>query len=467
MVRDTGFEAVAFLWQNTFFLLLGQFLGQNTTMATEKKPVGKVHAKDVRYFNSPVVISGKSYPSWRITYYRGTTRVRERRKTEKEAKARAEELVEKLGDGTIHFDLKLKPKDNLIIAEALALLRDAGGKTGLLEAVRQFTEAEKCLAGKCGIMEAVRGYKAQLDKEKLPEITVPDLVVKFLDHITAEGLTMRYKVDVGQKLKIAAKTFSGQVAEIKTVDVDNWLDKLAGVSKRTKRNYRNALRSLFSFARDKGYLPRHQDTEIQFARDYKPEKPKIGIYTPEQLEILLSRITPRLVPFVALGGLAGMRSAEIVRMQWRDIRLDTNQIFVSEPVAKTIAREIPICPALAAWLKPFKQAADGSDKVLARISGEFALAKRFTSAVEIMNREEGKPQLQTVHNGLRHTYISCRIKLIKNKHEVALEAGNSPRIIDSNYLRVIEDKEQANQWFNIFPTPERLDDVNAAIAAGL
>ena len=122
---------------------------------------------------------------------------------------------------------------------------------------------------------------------------------------------------------------------------------------------------------------------------------------------------------------------------------------------------------MAAWLKPFKQSAEGSDKVLARISGEFALAKRFTAAVEKMNGEEGRPKLETVHNGLRHTYISCRIKLIKNKHEVALEAGNSPRIIDSNYLRVIEDKEQANQWFNILPTPERLEDIKAAIAAGL
>ena len=73
------------------------------------------------------MVRGKQYPSWRITCYRGTTRIRERRKTEEEAKARTEKLVEKLGDGTIHFDLKLKPKDTLVITEALRLLKEAGG----------------------------------------------------------------------------------------------------------------------------------------------------------------------------------------------------------------------------------------------------------------------------------------------------------------------------------------------------
>jgi len=436
-------------------------------MKKQKAPATRVRVKDVRYFSSPMTVKGKQYPSWRITYYRGTTRIRERRKTEAEAKARAAELVEKLGDGTIHFDLKLKPKDNVVIAEALALLKDAGGETGLLEAVRQFTEAKKVLGSQSSVMQSAREYKAQLDKRKLPEITVPELVPIFLAEVDKEGLTRRYKMDVGQKLRVAAKTFTGKVADIKVQDIDNWLDTLTGVSKRTAMNYRNALRTIFSFAREKGYLPRHQDTEARFSRKYKPEKPVIGIYTPEQLKILLFHITPRLVPFVAIGGLAGMRSAEIVRMQWRNIRLDSNQIFVPERVAKTIAREIPICPSLAEWLKPFKKAAEGDDKVLVRISNGFALSKRFAAAVARIKGKKGQPLLKIVHNGLRHTYISCRVKMIKNKHEVALEAGNSPRIIDSNYLRIIENPEQAKQWFNIFPTEERLKEITAAIEEGL
>ena len=434
-------------------------------MKEEKKAVSKVRVKDVRYFSSPMTVKGKSYPSWRITYYKGTTRIRERRKTEEEAKARAEELASKLQDGTIHFDLKLKPKDNLVIGEALAILKDAGGKTGLLEAVRQFAAAEKYLDGQGSIMEAVRAFKKKLDSGKLPEIKVPDLVVKFLEEIDAKGTSIRYKGDMKARLNTAAETFTGNVADIKTVDVDNWLLEMTHLSKRTKKNYRNALRTLFSFARDKGYLPRRQDTEVQYSRQYKPEKTVIGIYTPEQLEILLSRITPRMFPFVAIAALAGMRTAEICRIQWEDIRLDANQIFVPESIAKTAsAREIPICPALAAWLKPYKQ---NKGNVLARIPSQDALTKRIHRAFAAITNEDGEPMLKIVHNGFRHSYISYRVKLIKNVHEVSLEAGNSPRIVFSNYRRIIEKEEEAIKWFNIHPSPERLAEIEAAIAAGL
>ena len=435
-------------------------------MKKQKAPGTRVRVKDVRYFSSPLTVTGKKYPSWRITYYLGTRRVRERRKTEEEAKARAEELVRKLGDGSIHFDLKLKPKDHVVIAEALRLLHDAGGKTVLLDAVRQFVEAEKCLAGQCSLMEAVREHKRQLDKGKLQEIKVPELVVEFLAHLNAEGLSKRYRMDMKAKLNVAAKMFTGHVADVRTVDVDNWLDSLTRKSKRTKKNYRNALQTLFSFAREKNYLPRQLKTEVEYSRDYQPEKPAIGIYTPEKLELLLSRISPRLVPFVALGALAGMRSAEIVRMEWGDIRLDTKQIFVTDAVSKTIAREIPICPALAEWLKPFKkQKMKGN--VLVRISNGLALAKRFSAAVKRITGEDGKPLVKIVRNGFRHTYISCRVKLTKNVQQVSLEAGNSPRIIFSNYLRIIEKQAVAKRWFNIFPTAERLKEITAAIAEGL
>lgn len=435
-------------------------------MKKPKAPATRVRVKDVRYFSSPTKYKGEPRPSWRIAYYVGTKRVRERKNTEEEAKARAEELVQKLGDGSIHFDLKLTPKDNVKIIEALTLLKDAGGKTGLVDAVRQFVEAEKCLAGQCSIMEAVREHKRQLDKGKMPEITVPQLVVEFLAHVNAEGLTRRYRMDMQAKLHVAEKSFTGQVADIKTRDVDNWLDNLSGKSKRTKKNYRNALQTLFSFARDKGYLPRNQDTEVQFSRDYQPEKPAIGTYTPEELEIFLSRISPRLVPFVALGALAGMRSAEIVRMQWEDIRLDTKQIFITDAVSKTIAREIPICRALAEWLKPFKkQKMKGN--VLVRISNGLALAKRFSAAVKRIEGKNGRPLVKIVRNGFRHTYISSRVKLTKNVQQVSLEAGNSPRIIFSNYLRIIEKEAVAKKWFNIFPTAERLKEITVAIAEGL
>ena len=54
---------------------------------------------------------------------------------------------------------------------------------------------------------------------------------------------------------------------------------------------------------------------------------------------------------------------------------------------------------------------------------------------------------------LRHSFISYRIAKIKNAHEVALEAGNSPDIIFRHY-RELATEEQADAWFAIVPPAE-------------
>jgi integrase len=48
---------------------------------------------------------------------------------------------------------------------------------------------------------------------------------------------------------------------------------------------------------------------------------EIGIYTPAELSVMLTGIEAKFVPFVALGAFAGLRTAEIHRLEWQDIDL--------------------------------------------------------------------------------------------------------------------------------------------------
>ncbi len=41
------------------------------------------------------------------------------------------------------------------------------------------------------------------------------------------------------------------------------------------------------------------------------------------------------------------------------------------------------------------------------------------------------------HNGLRHSFISYRVAQTQNVAQVALEAGNSPRMVFSNYRELV------------------------------
>ena len=61
-----------------------------------------------------------------------------------------------------------------------------------------------------------------------------------------------------------------------------------------------------------------------------------------------------MVPFLAIGAFAGLRSAEIQRLDWADLK--ESFIEVTAGNAKTRSRRlVPIQPNLAKWLAIYRQ----------------------------------------------------------------------------------------------------------------
>lgn len=421
-----------------------------------RKRIEKVEANSVRIYEQPVHSKGRKYKSYRIVYFKEGRRVRERARTLELARNRVQELKGELKTGTVHVGT-LTAKQKHVIGDALELLEKEGGQLGLLEALNQFFEAKRLLAGKATtVPDAVRGYLKVQERAKLEEITFPELVEKYIVWVKAQK-SRRYSLDMRARLRTAAKTLKKNIADIKTADIDEWLQGMKKLSGRTKNNYRTAVRTLFRYARDKNYLPRQEKTEAEFTSRYAEDPTDIEIYTVDQIKTLLTHITPRMVPFVALGAFAGLRSAEITRLEWKHVRFDTNVIVVPVTVAKTSNRRLaPILPVLRAWLKPFEK---DKGKVLVDILDEFALARALNTAFQEMRDKEGKLLIKNLHNGLRHSFVSYRVSATQNVHQVSLESGNTPRIIFSNYRELVEDPKQAEAYFKIMPTKARLKQI--------
>ena len=255
------------------------------------------------------------------------------------------------------------------------------------------------------------------------------------------------------RLNKAKETFSGNVADIQSTDINLWLKEMKHTTGRTKNNYRSALATLLAYAREEGYLPRGVQTEAEFSKRYDGKGGEIGIYTPQKLQTLLFKIEPRLVPFVAIGAFSGLRTAEIVRLEWPEIRFAQNVIEIKASKSKTASRRLaPILPVLAEWLAPFRR---DSGRVLVGVLDEFAIATQFKKAVDAITDAKGQPLIRIVHNGLRHSFITYRMAILKSAAEVALEAGNSPRMIFEHY-RELATGEEANEWFGVRPDKERL-----------
>jgi hypothetical protein len=56
-----------------------------------------------------------------------------------------------------------------------------------------------------------------------------------------------------------------------------------------------------------------------------------------------------------------------------------------------------------------------SGKVLAEVHDEFALATQFKKAVDAITNQDGEPLVKIVHNGLRHSFITYRMAVLKGR----------------------------------------------------
>jgi integrase len=124
---------------------------------------------------------------------------------------------------------------------------------------------------------------------------------------------------------------------------------------------------------------------------------------------------------------------------WSAIDLERRFITIRAGQAKTASRRIvPISDNLKTCLLPHV----GRGLVVPS-------AETYRKVTNLARRLG----IEWPHNVLRYSFISYRIAKIKNAHEVALEAGNSPDIIFRHY-RELATEEQADAWFAIVPKAE-------------
>lgn len=391
--------------------------------------------------------SGKVLLSFYAEGKRKLVKCRNLEAAREEARAKIAELTK----GIAHVGAAFTLRQTAAIADATEILRAIN--VPLSQAVREYAEGYKILGRQPLVLKACQHYRDFIEEQKrkaeLIPIKLPALVEKFMEDIRERKKSRRYTLDMQARLAKAAQFFNGFVADIKADDVDLWLASMKGVSGRTKNNYRAALGTLLAFARKKKHLPRGQAIEVEFSTRYDSRGERaIGVYSPQQLATLLTNIERRFVPHVALAGFAGLRSAEIVRLEWPEVRFEQGVIEVKASKAKTASRRLaPLLPVCAAWLLPLRK---NSGPVLEGIHDEFALATYFKRAVDAIADGQGKPLVRIIHNGLRHSYITYRMATEKSAAAVALEAGNSPRMIFEHY-RELATEAVGRQWFNVLP----------------
>jgi integrase len=323
--------------------------------------------------------------------------------------------------------------------------RENYGTAGMSFSERQRAEYVECSEllkpFNATIRDAVNFYVPHLHATKRTR-SAAELVNELLKVKEADGASERYLSDLRSRLTQFADSFNGKpVAEITSPQIDEWLrslsDKETGkrLSPVTRNNFRRVLIVAFNFARERGYCV---GNPAERSAKAKVVETAVGILTVDQTARLMESAPAELVPYVAIGAFAGLRRAELERLDWKEVDLQSGLIEVTASKAKSARRRfVKIQPNLARWLQPYAQ-----------LFGNVTPAN-YRELLDAA-REAGGIQ-EWPQNALRHSFASYHLARFNDAAALALELGHTNSNLVFQHYRQLVKPKQAERYWKIAP----------------
>ncbi|VVM07595.1 tyrosine-type recombinase/integrase [Methylacidimicrobium tartarophylax] len=312
------------------------------------------------------------------------------------------------GDGA----LSLQPGDAEALSEAKRLIEPYGGN--LLDVAREWAERKK---------------------RELASVPVKEASSSFLKAKEADCARPRYLKALQGELSRFSTAFAGRkVATITSKELSDWIGGLP-VGGLRRRGVRTMLGTFFAYCSHQGWCPKGIIEDVPTLR-VKPSKTEV--FTPDEASALLeaaSNVAPEMVPYLALGLFCGLRTAELDRLDWKDV--NCKEVRIEADVAKTASRRVvPILENAAAWIAPYR-----------RKSGPVRPKNTRRTLIRICKAAgvTWRP------NAMRHSFASYRLAQCNDAPRVSLELGHmSPAIVFRHY-RALVNEEDAKRYFAICP----------------
>jgi integrase len=363
-----------------------------------------------------------------------------------EARKAAVEAVDKITEGQSEV-LNLKSADAHAIIRARAFINGKEGETKIEkeidELVGEICEIRRMLGGRATPLEVTRDWLKR-NAVELPRVTVTAAVELLKKQAETDGKSDLRQKQLANVLDRFAENFNQEVHTLTPKLIADHLTALP-LAERTRRNHRDVIGFFNRWLVLRGYLAKGTDW-LEGVQNYTGRKlGEISTYTADEMRRLIAAADDKILPMIVIGGFAGLRHAEIARLEWQDIDMEEGFIEVKAENAKTDTRRIvPLKDNLKAFLSPLVKK---SGKVVSVVNTTKYLLK---AAADTGDEENEIEALEWKHNALRHTYISARVAECGDVPRVADEAGNSPQVIRTNYLKRIRPAAAA-EWFAIAP----------------
>jgi integrase len=288
------------------------------------------------------------------------------------------------------------------------------------------------------ILDTVHAYIAQAEALK-KSYPLADAIDHFLAGVAFDGRSASYRADLQSRLGRFQRDFRDRqllCAQITTNDLDSWLRSLA-VGPASRNAYRKRLATFFAYAMSRSWCSTNPASRCARAKELATTP---GILSVDQQRRLLEVATPETLPYWAIGGFAGLRSAELERLEWRDLHWQSRLIEIGAAKAKSASKRfVKMEPVLLAWLAPYRGMAEGFVAPQDHWEGR-KMADRQAAGIE-----------QWPPNALRHSYASYHLAHFSDAARLSLELGHtSAHLIFKHYRELVLPEEAARYW-NLYP----------------
>jgi integrase len=314
-------------------------------------------------------------------------------------------------------------------AKTFAQLKNNERLIGETDGAKQLAKFGKTIA------DAIEFYLPHLQASNRT-CTFRELVDELLPAKAKDGASAPYLKDLECRLGQFVNAFGDKpVCEIRTDEIDDWLRGL-DVSPVSRNNSRRVLRTAFNFAKSRKYCVDNPAAKTAKAKEIEST---VGILTVAETARLLEAADAQLVPFIAIGAFAGLRRAELERLDWSEVDLESGLITVQAVKAKSARRRfVKIRPNLASWLAPYAvhrgMVTPGNCRKMLEATRVDAGIKHWPS------------------NALRHSFASYHLAHFNDAAALALELGHTDAgLVFQHYRQIVKPKDAERYW-NLFPT---------------
>ncbi len=327
-------------------------------------------------------------------------------------------------------------------AKAAELARQTSGvRTLTAEEAIDYDTAVRRLPAGVRLTEAVDFYLAR-HPANAPRKRVGQVVAELLNDLEARKVSSIYLRTARNTLEKFADSFHVPISQVTGPMVREYLRGL-GVAAKTEANVRGLIVRLLNFACAQRYVTRDHAAEIAEVEKPKVIAGNITTMTPGDLRAFLAAATSDELPALALLAFCPLRTAEVARLDWRDVRLAERVLIVNAESAKvSVRRVIPLPDAVFAWLHENTKTCGPVWPEQPDPEGD-----KLAHRLPVIAKVAGIPYSKNV---IRHSCISALMATEQDAARVALWAGNSPRVCSTNY-HARWTKAEGEAWLAVRP----------------